>query len=106
MQLDSITNFVRDDLSQVERLLREGMKSVAPLIPEVGEHAFASGGKRVRPLLVLLAARLCGYRGPRAVQVASAAEFLHTATLMHDDVIDGAATRRGQPSVNARWNWS
>lgn len=103
MQLDSISSVVRADLLQVERLLRDGMKSVAPLIPEVGEHAFAAGGKRVRPLLVLLAARLCGYRGPRAVQVASAAEFLHTATLMHDDVIDGATTRRGRPSVNARW---
>jgi octaprenyl-diphosphate synthase len=103
MRLDSITALVQDDLLQVERLLREGMRSVAPLIPEVGEHAFASGGKRVRPLLVLLCARLCGYRGPRAMQVASAVEFLHTATLMHDDVVDGATTRRGRPSVNARW---
>jgi octaprenyl-diphosphate synthase len=103
MRLDSITALVQDDLQQVERLLREGMRSVAPLIPEVGEHAFASGGKRVRPLLVLLCARLCGYRGPRAVQVASAVEFLHTATLMHDDVVDGATLRRGRPSVNARW---
>jgi len=103
MRLDSITALVQDDLQQVERLLREGMRSVAPLIPEVGEHAFASGGKRVRPLLVLLCARLCGYRGPRAMQVASAVEFLHTATLMHDDVVDGAATRRGRASVNARW---
>jgi octaprenyl-diphosphate synthase len=103
MRLDSITALVHDDLQQVERLLREGMRSVAPLIPEVGEHAFASGGKRVRPLLVLLSARLCGYRGPRAMQVASAVEFLHTATLLHDDVVDGATTRRGRPSVNARW---
>jgi octaprenyl-diphosphate synthase len=103
MRLDSITALVQDDLQQVERMLREGMRSVAPLIPEVGEHAFASGGKRVRPLLVLLSARLCGYRGPRAMQVASAVEFLHTATLMHDDVVDGATTRRGRPSVNARW---
>lgn len=102
-QLESIASLVGDDLQQVERVLREGMKSIAPLIPEVGEHTFASGGKRVRPLLVILCARLCGYRGPRAIQVASAAEFLHTATLMHDDVVDGATTRRGQPSVNARW---
>jgi octaprenyl-diphosphate synthase len=84
-------------------MLREGMQSVAQLIPEVGEHTFASGGKRVRPLLVLLAAALCGYRGPRAVRVASAVEYLHTATLLHDDVVDGASRRRGRPSVNSLW---
>jgi octaprenyl-diphosphate synthase len=102
-QLESIIGFLQDDLDQVERLLREGTRSVAPLIPEVGEHTFGSGGKRVRPVLVLLSARLCGYRGPRAVQIASAVECLHTATLMHDDVVDGAETRRGRASVNALW---
>ena len=104
MQLDPITSLLRDDLRQVERLLREGMKSVAPIIPEAAEHTFASGGKRIRPVLVLLCARLCGYRGPRAMQIASAVEMLHSATLMHDDVVDGAKTRRGRPSVNARWD--
>lgn len=103
VSLNDITGPVTEELEQVERLLREGMQSVAPMIPEVGEHTFASGGKRVRPLLVLLAAQLCGYRGPRAVQIASAAEFLHTATLLHDDVVDGATTRRGRPSVNHLW---
>jgi octaprenyl-diphosphate synthase len=101
--LESLAGPLREDLDQVERLLREGTRSVAPLIPEIGEHTFGSGGKRMRPMLVLLSARLCGYRGPRAVQVASAVEFLHTATLMHDDVVDGAQTRRGRPSVNALW---
>jgi octaprenyl-diphosphate synthase len=103
MKLESITTLLHDDLDQVEEALREGAKSIAPLIPEVGEHTFASGGKRFRPILVLLAARLCGYRGPRAIQIAAAAECLHTATLLHDDVIDGAETRRGRPSVNALW---
>lgn len=103
LELETISACVRDDLEQVERLLREGTRSIAPLIPEVGEHTFSSGGKRVRPLLVLLAAKLCGYRGPRAIQVASAVECLHTATLLHDDVVDGADTRRGRASVNARW---
>ncbi len=103
MKLDPITALLADDLRQVEELLRDGARSIAPLIPEVGEHTFASGGKRLRPILVLLAARLCGYRGPRAVQIAAAAECLHTATLLHDDVIDGAETRRGRPSVNALW---
>ncbi len=83
--------------------MREGMRSVAPLIPEVAEHTFASGGKRIRPLLVLLSARLVGYQGPRAVQIALATEYLHSASLLHDDVVDGAETRRGQPSANVRF---
>ena len=103
MNLESITLLLEDDLRQVEEALRDGAKSIAPLIPEVGEHTFASGGKRLRPMLVLLAARLCGYRGPRAIQIAAAAECLHTATLLHDDVVDSAETRRGRPSVNALW---
>jgi octaprenyl-diphosphate synthase len=103
MKLDSITSLLEDDLRQVETMLRDSMSSIAPLIPSVGEHAFSSGGKRLRPMLVLLSARLCGYRGPRAIQVATAIELLHTATLMHDDVVDGAELRRGQPSVNALW---
>ena len=101
IDLEGITRLLRDDLAQVERRLREGMQSVASLVPEVGEHTFGGGGKRVRPLLLLLASRLCGYRGPRAVQVATAVEFLHTATLLHDDVVDGADTRRGRPSISA-----
>ncbi len=92
---------LREDLVQVERVLRESMRSVVSLLPEVGEHTFAAGGKRIRPVLVLLASRLCGYRGPRAIQIASAAEYFHSASLLHDDVVDGALQRRGRPSVNA-----
>ena len=102
-ELADIASLVEDDLREVERLLRERMKSVAPVIPAVGDHSFGSGGKRIRPLVVLLSARMCGYRGPRASLVSSAAEMLHTATLMHDDVVDGALTRRGRESVNARF---
>jgi octaprenyl-diphosphate synthase len=101
--LDGIIAFLRDDLEQVERVMREGMASVAPVIPAIGDHTFGSGGKRIRPVMVLLAARLCGYRGPRAIQIAVAAEYLHSASLLHDDVVDGAETRRGRPSVNARF---
>jgi octaprenyl-diphosphate synthase len=103
MKLESIAALVEHDLRQMEVTLRDATRSIAPLIPEVGEHAFGSGGKRLRPLLVLLSSRLCGYRGPRAIQAAAAVELLHTATLLHDDVIDGAEMRRGQPSVNALW---
>ena len=102
-KLDEIVAPIHDDLQQVERALRESVRSVAPLLSEVGDYTFAAGGKRVRPILVLLAARLCGYRGPRAIQVAAAAECLHTATLTHDDVVDGAELRRGRPSVNAQF---
>ncbi len=101
--LEPIIAFLREDLEQVERVMREGMRSVAPVIPTIGEHTFGSGGKRVRPVMVLLAARLCGYRGPRAIQIAAATEYLHSASLLHDDVVDGAETRRGRPSVNAQF---
>ncbi len=102
-KLDEIVAPIQEDLRQVERALRESVRSVAPLLSEVGGYTFAAGGKRVRPILVLFAARLCGYRGPRAIQVAAAAECLHTATLTHDDVVDGADLRRGRPSVNAQF---
>jgi octaprenyl-diphosphate synthase len=101
--LERIISFLREDLEQVDRVMREGMRSVAPVIPAIGDHTFDSGGKRVRPVMVLLAARLCGYRGPRAIQIAAAAEYLHSASLLHDDVVDGAQTRRGRPSVNAHF---
>ena len=103
LQLDDITAPIGEDLISVERVLHYAMRSAAPLISESGDYTLDGGGKRVRPILVVLAARLCGYRGPRAVQVAAAAEILHTATLVHDDVVDGAETRRGRPSVNAHF---
>jgi octaprenyl-diphosphate synthase len=103
MTLESVTALVESDLRQVEATLREGMRSIVSLVPQAGGHTLGSGGKRLRPILVLLSARLCGYQGPRAIQIAAAVELLHTATLLHDDVVDGADTRRGKPSVNALW---
>ena len=70
---------------------------------DLGDHVLASGGKRIRPVLVLLCSELCGYSGPRCVQVAAAVELLHTATLLHDDVVDLSELRRGRPSANAIW---
>ena len=70
---------------------------------EIGRYIQEGGGKRVRPALLLLASRLCGYRGERAVTLASTVEFIHTASLLHDDIIDEATTRRGRRSVNSRW---
>src|SRR5262245_4265237 len=100
--IDRIIEPVQEDLRAVEQALREGVRSIAPMVAQIGEHVFSGGGKRIRPALVLLAAQLCGYRGPRAIQIAAAAEHLHSATLVHDDVVDGAELRRGRPSAHAR----
>jgi len=94
---------VAPDLELVDRAMREQLGSVSPLVPQMGEHVLGSGGKRMRPALLLLAAEMCGYEGPRAIQISAAIELLHTATLLHDDVVDLSALRRGQPSANAIW---
>jgi octaprenyl-diphosphate synthase len=101
--LDAIMAPVAEDLRRVEHALRDGIRSLAPQITEIGAQVFSGGGKRMRPALVLLSAQMCGYRGPRSIQIAAAAEHLHTATLLHDDVVDGADLRRGHKSVNARF---
>jgi len=90
-------------LDLVEGGMSEQLGSQADLVPLLGEHVLSSGGKRMRPALVLLAAELCGYTGPRRIQIAAAIELLHTATLLHDDVVDTADLRRGRPSANAIW---
>jgi octaprenyl-diphosphate synthase len=94
---------IADALEQVERAMREQIGSEGALVPLIGDHVLGSGGKRLRPALTLLAAELCGYTGPRRVQVAAAVELLHTATLLHDDVVDVAQLRRGRAAANAVW---
>ncbi|GBD40813.1 Octaprenyl diphosphate synthase [bacterium HR39] len=94
---------VAEDLARVDRLVVERLESRVPLIPQLARHLVAAGGKRIRPLLTLLAARLCGYAGSRHVGLAACVEFIHTATLLHDDVVDGSELRRGMPSANAIW---
>jgi octaprenyl-diphosphate synthase len=90
-------------LELVERAMRDQLASESALVGALGDHVLASGGKRMRPALLLLAADLCGYDGPRRIQVAAAVELLHTATLLHDDVVDLSVLRRGRPSANAIW---
>jgi octaprenyl-diphosphate synthase len=94
---------VRADLEAVEREFERQVQSKVAVIPEIGKYIQKSGGKRVRPAVLLMAARLCGYSGPRAVLNAAVVEFIHTATLVHDDIIDDADLRRGQKSVHSRW---
>lgn len=94
---------VAPDLELVEATLRDQLASKVELIGTLGEHLLASGGKRLRPVLVLLSAELCGYTGPRRIELAAALELLHTATLLHDDIVDLAEIRRGRPAANAIW---
>jgi octaprenyl-diphosphate synthase len=96
-------NIIGEDLKLVEQQFRKDLQSDVPLIRKVGEYVLSSGGKRVRPALLLLAARLCGYTADKAVPLASVVEFIHTATLLHDDVVDSATLRRGIASANTLW---
>jgi octaprenyl-diphosphate synthase len=100
---ERVTALVGEDLAAVEAAIRREIASPVPLIQEMGGYIAGAGGKRLRPILLLLAARLSGYHGPRGVRLACAVELLHTATLIHDDVVDQAPLRRGQPSANAQW---
>ncbi len=94
---------IGEDLKLVELQFRKDLQSEVPLIRKVGEYVLSSGGKRIRPALLLLGARLCNYSGPRSVPLASVIEFIHTATLLHDDVVDNAHLRRGNASANTLW---
>jgi octaprenyl-diphosphate synthase len=92
-------------MAEVNTLIRDRMASRhAPRIPEVTAHLVEAGGKRLRPMLTLAAADLCGYAGPFDVHLAATVEFIHTATLLHDDVVDESAQRRGRPSANLLWD--
>jgi octaprenyl-diphosphate synthase len=94
---------INSGLELVERAMRDQLGSESEVIAQLGEHVISSGGKRLRPALVMLCAELCGYTGPRRIQLAAALELIHTATLLHDDVVDFADLRRGRPSANAIW---
>ena len=100
---ERVTGLVGADLELVEAEIRRELGSPVALIQEMGGYIAGAGGKRLRPILLLLSARLAGYRGPRSVRLACVVELLHTATLIHDDVVDQAPLRRGRPSANAQW---
>lgn len=94
-----------DDLDAVNAMIRARMASEhAPRIPEVTAHLVEAGGKRLRPMLTLAAARMCGYPGPYHIHLAATVEFIHTATLLHDDVVDESDKRRGRPTANLLWD--
>ncbi len=102
---DRLNAWLADDMAAVNDLIRARMASEhAPRIPEVTAHLVEAGGKRLRPLLTLATARLCGYEGPYHIHLAATVEFIHTATLLHDDVVDESAQRRGRPTANLLWD--
>ena len=98
-----LRSLVDDDLKKVNQTIVERMQSPVALIPQLAGHIVAAGGKRLRPVLTLAAARLCGSEGERHVALAACVEFIHTATLLHDDVVDESDLRRGLKTANAVW---
>jgi len=98
-----IFELLRDDLAAIEREFGRDTVSNVPAITEIGEYLRAGGGKRIRPLLLLLSSKLFNYEGRGAVRLGAVVEIIHTATLVHDDIIDEAQTRRGRPAANTQW---
>ena len=102
---DRLARALAPELKRVDALIRERMASEhAPRIPEVTAHLIEAGGKRLRPMLTLAAAKLCGYEGDHHLRLATTVEFIHTATLLHDDVVDDSEQRRGRPTANLLWD--
>ena len=101
--METVVALLKDEMQAVEDQFNKNLASDVPLVSQVGNYILSSGGKRIRPMLLLLSARLCGYRGDKDVELASVVEFIHTATLLHDDVVDGADLRRGNRSANSVW---
>jgi octaprenyl-diphosphate synthase len=103
MTIAKIWEYYKEDLQQAEDRMQEILKTVEPAISAVGHHIFAAGGKRVRPILAILSSRLFGLRGDDVSTLASSVEFIHAASLVHDDVVDGADLRRGKPTAHSLW---
>jgi len=100
ISLDALYALISPDLLRVDTLILDRVKNEVPLIHEIARHIIASGGKRIRPALTLISAQLCGYSGDRHIALAAAVEFIHTATLLHDDVVDESKLRRGMATAN------
>jgi octaprenyl-diphosphate synthase len=101
--VDRLHRLLAADMAATDRLIHERMGSSIALIPDLARHLIDSGGKRLRPLLTLAAARVCGYTGSHQINLAASVEFIHTATLLHDDVVDASALRRGKIAANIVW---
>src|SRR5437870_9028920 len=98
-----VFELLRDDLAAIEREFGRDTVSDVPAITEIGEYLRAGGGKRIRPALLLLSSKLFDYQGRGAIRLGAVVEIIHPATLVHDDIIDEAQTRRGRPAANTQW---
>jgi len=103
MDIQAVRALLKEDMQAVDQLIHQQLRSEVVLINQISAYIVNSGGKRLRPALVLLAARACNYVGNRHIDVAAIVEFIHTATLLHDDVVDASDLRRGQETANAVW---
>lgn len=101
--LTELTKLVKSDFDQVNQIILQELQSEIDLIPQLASHLIQAGGKRIRPVLTLASAQLCQYTGQGHLDLAAAVEFIHSATLLHDDVVDESLMRRGNPSANAVW---
>ncbi len=101
--METVTKLIADDLTSLESTIQKLITTRIGFIKEIVNHIIRSGGKRVRPILIMLTARLCGYKGEKHIPYAAIIEFIHTATLLHDDVVDNAQTRRGSSTANTLW---
>lgn len=101
MTIDPLRAFIAEDLAAVDEVIRQRLKSEVVLIRRIADYIIGGGGKRLRPVLLILSARACGYQGHHHHELAAVVEFIHTATLLHDDVVDESALRRGQATANA-----
>jgi len=101
--METVIALLQDDMAAVEDQFKKNLASDVKLVSQVGDYVLSSGGKRIRPMLLLLCARLCDYSGDKHIELAGVVEFIHTATLLHDDVVDSANLRRGNRSANSVW---
>jgi octaprenyl-diphosphate synthase len=99
----ALADILAADMQRVEEEIQRRMQSPVGMIPEISDHLVGAGGKRLRPMIAVAAASLCGYRGDGHVKLAAAVEFIHNATLLHDDVVDGSELRRGRQAANLIW---
>jgi len=103
MHIEEVFDLIKDEIAAMEQGFKANLNSNVYLVSKVGEYILKSGGKRFRPMVLLLASRLCGYSGEKHIPLAGVVEFIHTATLLHDDVVDNANLRRGSASANTVW---
>jgi len=103
MDMDGVKALVKDDMQIVDRLIQNRLQSNVVLINQLGHYIVTNGGKRMRPILLILSAHACGYQGDQHCNLAAVVEFIHTATLLHDDVVDNSSLRRGKETANHLW---